>query len=96
MWLYHCHIHTISWLEAQLDSRETESLPPPGIIFALNAFKIRSNLAFMPSYATFSELYVLRREAYPMHIRGGGGAGTPGGSKRDGDNDGERSHKRGK
>jgi len=74
--------------EAQLDSRETESLPPPDIMFALNTFKIGSNLAFMPPYATIPELFALRREAYPVHIRGGGGAGTHAGSKRGGDNDG--------
>ena len=32
----------------------------------------------------------------PMYIRGVGRAGTPGGSKRGGDNDGEQTRKRGK
>ena len=48
MWLYHCHVHTISWLDAQIDSQETESLPTTGIMDALDQYNRGSNLSFMP------------------------------------------------
>ena len=70
-----------------------DSLPPPQILVALEAFKIGSNLAFMPSYTTIKDLNDLRRETHPIYLQGGGGAGTTNGNKRGGDNDGERAPK---
>ena len=97
MWLYHCHVHTIAWFDAQMEVNERESLPPPDVIQVIRDFKMGKHLTGMPSYSSIKELNDLRREAViPLHIRGGGGAETSGGSKRGSEQEGERPPKRGK